>query len=115
MKPRDIIAFIERRRWPISDEKALQAAMAEQFAAVGITARREVRLSDSDIVDFMIDNVAIEIKIKGQRREHYRQCERYCLHADVHALVLATAKMMGLPATINSKPVFTASLTRGWL
>jgi hypothetical protein len=115
MTPQEIIRFIESRRWPISDEKALQAMMAKQFAAAGVAVRREMRLSDQDIVDFMVDHVAIEVKIKGQRREHYRQCERYCMHDQVHALVLATAKMMGLPPTINGKPVFTASLSRGWL
>jgi hypothetical protein len=89
--------------------------MAEQFSAAGIDAHREVRLNATDIVDFMIEDVAIEIKIKGHRREHFRQCERYCQHLEVKALVLATAKSMGLPATINGVPVFTASLSRGWL
>jgi hypothetical protein len=63
----------------------------------------------------MVGGVGMEVKIKGSKREMYRQCERYCLHERVSALILATNVATGMPATINGKPVFVALLSRGWL
>ncbi|WP_316234641.1 hypothetical protein [Bradyrhizobium sp. SZCCHNR1020] len=112
----DIIALIESARLPLADEKILQAELARLFDGAGIVYRREVRLSAADIVDFMIaDGLAIEIKIKGQRRAIYKQLERYCAHAHVGEIVLATNVAMGLPDAINGKPVGLARLGRGWL
>lgn len=81
--------------------------------AASIMARREVELVKGDIIDFMVGPIGVEVKIKGQRRAIYRQCERYCEHACVGSLVLATNVAMGMPETINGKPVFVASLGRG--
>lgn len=130
----DIIALIETHRLPLSDEKDLQAELAAVLGGAGISYRREVRLSATDIVDFMVWDLAdsqlspddavsrlgapalaIEVKIKGQRRAIYRQLERYCAHDDVAELVLATNVPMGLPDAINGKPVALARLSRGWL
>lgn len=111
----DIIRLIHTRRWPLTGEKALQAKVADEMALAGIAAEREVDLGNGDIIDFMIGEIGLELKIKGQRRAIYRQCERYCGHDRVATLVLATNAAMGLPAWIAGKPVHVASLARGWL
>lgn len=118
----DIIALIERSRLPLADEKALQAEMAMLFAGAGLFVDREVRLSPDDIVDFLafepmelFYGLAIEVKIKGQRRAIYKQLERYCGHPRVTGIVLATNIVLGLPPRINGKPVTLANLGRGWL
>ena len=80
-----------------------------------IEHEREVRLAPGDIVDFMIGGVAIEVKIGGRKRSIYDQCERYCEHERVEALVLATSVAMGFPPEIKGKPCYVASLGRGWL
>lgn len=114
--PPDIVRLIQRRALPLGDEKILQAQMAHEFTTAGIIFEREKHLSHSDIVDFLTDaGIAIEVKIKGGKFEIYRQCERYCMHEEVRALVLATAVAMALPTTINGKPAMIASLGRGWL
>lgn len=110
-----IIRLIETRRLPLSSEKRLQAVLADEFARAGIAADREVDLGDGDIIDFMIGDVGLELKIKGQRRAIFRQCERYCGHERIGALVLATNAAMGLPGSIGGKPVHVVSLSRGWL
>lgn len=111
----DIIRLIQTRRLPLSAEKPLQAALALEFEKAGIAAEREVDLGDGDVIDFMIGGIGLEVKIKGQRRAIFRQCERYCGHDRVVTLVLATNAAMGLPAWIDGKPVHVASLARGWM
>ena len=113
---RQIVDVLTRNRLPLADEKALQAAMAAAFDRAGLPYAREVRLSDDDIVDFMVaERAAVEVKIKGARRSIYRQCERYCAHDRVSELVLATNVPMSLPATIGGKPASVALLGLGWL
>lgn len=115
MTPQQLVQFIQARRFPLTSEKPLQAAIAGEFAAAGIQYEREVDLGGGDIIDFMVGGVGIEVKIKGQRRAIYYQCARYCEHAEVQALVLATNAAMGMPEKVNGKPVFIANLGRGWL
>lgn len=90
MTPEQIVKFIQIRRLPLGDEKKAQWALAAEFDASGIAYEREVDLGGGDIIDFMVGDTAIEMKIKEQRRAIYRQCERYCSHDRVKALVLAT-------------------------
>lgn len=110
-----IVHLLTSHRLPLSDEKQLQQAMAAVFEAAGLPYEREVRLNDGDIVDFMVALTAVEVKIKGNRRDIFRQVERYCGHASVHDLVLATNVPMSLPSPICGKPVSVAHLGRGWL
>lgn len=112
---RRAVAFLQSRRWPLADEKVLQLRIAAELQDAGFDYEREVRLGPADVVDFMIDAVAIEVKIKGTKRNVYRQCVRYCSHARVGALVLATNYTLGFPPTINGKPCYVANLGRAWL
>lgn len=106
---------LQRTRVPLHDEKATQAAIADALTSAGVAHEREVRLSDADIVDFMVGPVAIEVKIKGPRMDMFRQLERYAKHDQVRALVLATAKSIRLPDQINGKPAGVVSLGAAWL
>jgi hypothetical protein len=118
-----IVHLLTSHRLSLSDEKQLQEQIATVLSADGLYFRREHRLAPGDIVDFLILNqaeppiegVAIEIKIKGNRRDIFRQVERYCGHAAVHELVLATNVPMALPSPMCGKPVSVAHLGRGWV
>jgi hypothetical protein len=112
---RALVRFLETRRWPLSDEKRLQEAVADELTANGFEFEREVTLARGDVIDFMVGNIGMELKIKGQRRAIYRQCERYCLHERVQGLVLASAVAMGVPAFVNCKPLLVAHLGVGGL
>ncbi len=66
----------------------------------------------------MVGNIVVEVKIKAkgaQRRNIFRQLDRYAKHDRVHAIVLVTSVAMHLPAEINGKPTFVASLGQAWL
>lgn len=118
-----IVHLLTSHRLSLSDEKQLQEQIAIVLSGDGLYFRREHRLAPGDIVDFLVLNqaeaplagVAIEIKIKGNRRDIYRQLERYCGHAAVTEIVLATNVPMGLPSDILGKPASVAALGRGWL
>lgn len=111
----DIKAFIEHRRFPLENEKCTQGEIALSLLRSGIEFAREYRLNDADIVDFMINGTAVEVKLRAARMLIYRQLERYSKHEEVKRIVLVTLTPMHLPPEINGKPAIVASLGRGWL
>ena len=115
MTPAQVISLLSRLRLPLSDEKKLQAALAEEFDRAGIVHEREARLSVGDVTDFLIGRMVVEVKIKGAKRAIYRQLERYALHDAVQELVLVTNVPMGMPEEINGKPVYVLNLAKAWL
>lgn len=111
-----LIGILTTRRWPLSDEKALQPLMLAEFVREGISdIAREVHLGPRDIVDFVIGGIAIEVKVKGSRREIFKQVERYCGYEAVTEIILATNVPMNLPVEMCGKPVSIAAIGRGWL
>lgn len=103
-------------RFSLHDEKRTQAEISSSLAAAGIPHQREFRLSNRDIVDFMIDGrLAMEIKIKGRRRDIFHQMERYAAHDIVQQLILVTNVPMGFPPSVNGKQVFVLNLAKAWL
>lgn len=110
-----LIRLLGSIRAPLEDEKETQRVIAEHLDAAGVGYRREVRLSEKDIVDFMIEGAAIEVKIKGSRANILRQLERYSAHADVKQLILLTSRSVLLPRVIGGKPACSVSLSRAWL
>lgn len=110
-----IVGLLTTHRLPLSDEKLLQLSISDVFEAAALDFEREVSLGDGDIVDFMVGDLAIEVKIKGERRAIFRQLERYCRHDAVGRILLATNVPMMLPVEIMGKPTAIAALGRGWL
>lgn len=112
----EIVAIIRRSRLDLSDEKMTQSDLARVFLAAGVKFEREVRLSESDVVDFMINGVAIELKLrKVSKLAVYRQLARYAEHDKVQSLILLTSTSMGLPETINGKDAYLVKLGEAWL
>src|SRR3546814_17322080 len=84
MSPENFVRFIGARRFTLSDETLLQQEIAAELILAGVPFDREVRLSAKERVDFMLPGgVAVEVKIKGQRRLVFKQCERYVQHEAV--------------------------------
>jgi hypothetical protein len=105
---------IKGKRLSLGDEKRLQGEIETSFISHDIDFEREVRLDKKNIVDFMVEGLAIEIKIKsgGSSMQIYRQLERYTEFSNVEAILLMTAKVISLPESINGKQVFVLSLSR---
>lgn len=102
-------------RYPLNSEKELQAAIEAHLEFTGTAFTREHILGPGDIVDFMIGGVAVEVKIKGQRRAIFRQCERYAAHESVLGILLVTNVAMGFPPEVLGKPTAVLNLGRAWL
>lgn len=112
----EIVRALKSRPLPLNDEKELQAEISKLLESRGIPHKREVGLGDGDVIDFMLpDGIGMEIKIKASKRQIYRQCKRYCGHAQLRTLVLVSATAMGLPVQIDGKDCYYVSLGAGWL
>lgn len=111
-----VAAVLGRFRFDLGNEARCQTAIGLALDTAGVSFQREAVLSDTDRIDFLCQGgVGIEVKVKGSALEVLRQLERYARHETVTALVLATARSMGMPAEINGKPVLVVNLGRAWL
>lgn len=114
---RRIAVLIERTHINVTTEAAAQGAIAAAVEAAGIRVEREVSLGRGGRIDLLAGEVGIEVKIRGgNRREIMRQLERYAASDQVAALVIASGGAW--PSGVDragGKPLFFASLTKGWL
>lgn len=113
-----VIKSLRGHRFLLHNEKELQIAIHSTlmvdlpFGSI----KREFILDDENIIDFLIDGeIGIEVKIKGQRRQIFRQCERYCSFDQIKKLLLVTNKSMGFPEQINGKDCYVINLGKAWL
>jgi hypothetical protein len=86
---------LRRAKLTWAHEYDVQDAVAQVLEGWGdLRICREVKLTRSDRVDFMVDGVvAVECKIKGSIGSVERQLERYAKCPEVGALVLVTARV----------------------
>lgn len=114
-----ILLLISQCRLNAVVEKEAQSDLERGLINSNFKFEREYRLSERDIVDFVVHTdtglIAIELKIKAQRMSIYRQLCRYAKHDEVAAVVLLTGTAMNLPALIENKPAAVISLGEAWL
>lgn len=114
-KVQEIINILKSQKLSITTEKELQREIEMLFKDNGLDFEREYRLDNKNIVDFYIDGLSIEVKIKAGKKAIYKQCERYCNFHDTKALLLITNTSMGFPEQINNKDCYLFSLGESWL
>lgn len=110
-----ILKTLYSHRFPLVVEKETQAAIEVKFAENGVPYSREHRLDEKNIPDFFVDGIAIEVKIKGNAKQIYKQCERYCKFDEVKKLILVTNRSMGFPKEIHGKDCYFINLGKAWL
>lgn len=75
------------------NEQRFQSAVAEVLVMRGFRAPREV-IAERGRYDIEIERdgvrVVLELKIKGSAADAERQCQRYAMTPDVHAVMLVT-------------------------
>lgn len=111
----EIIKLLSTKRFIVNDEKELQKSIEDVFKVSGVEYEREFRLDPKNRPDFFINGIAIEIKIKGNAKKIYKQCERYCQFDNVKSLLLITNRSMGFPQQINGKDCYIMNLGKSWL
>lgn len=107
----NIFSTMNLYKFNLSDEKILQEQIFSVLKGKVNNLKKEYRLNEKDIVDFYVDGIGIEIKIKGTVKNIYRQLERYSLSDKIHSLILVSSKYMGLPETINNKNIYFYNLS----
>lgn len=102
----DLAAVLRRYRLPVSNEAAMQEALARALAAEGVPYQREVTRG-ADRIDFVVGRVGLELKVKGSVTEVHRQLDRYTAWPELDELVLVTTRGQHLRVgdSINGKPV----------
>ncbi|MCX5046696.1 hypothetical protein OG921_26325 [Aldersonia sp. NBC_00410] len=102
-----------------ADEYAIQESVQRALHAQGVRFEREVRLSATDRVDFLVSGaIAVEVKTAGKQLRVVRQLQRYAGHGRVAAVVLASTRIAlvaGLPRVLAGKPVVGVVLPGGVL
>ncbi len=107
MNAQAILDALGAHRFPCGTEAAMQVGVAGVFEKVGIAFAREHRFSAEDRVDFFVDGVAVELKIKGSVTDILRQLHRYAQHESVREVLLVTTRNLhrDMPPEMNGKPV----------
>ena len=114
----DLTSLLSTTSFSVTDEKETQSQIEHLLQRSGIKFEKEHRL-DSGIVDFFLPDTGLAIEVKANKQwnklEVFRQCERYCSEDKVKGLILATAKIQGLPDMISGKPAKVFQLSIGSL
>lgn len=102
-----------------ANEKELQQEMARLFEKAGMAFAREVPTGFGP-VDFVINRVAVEVKVDGSAVRIFRQLARYLRSEVLLGAVLVTTKPVTLPAphveTVQgNKPIEVVPLWRQFL
>lgn len=116
MTAAELAEFLGYRRFRMGHETLLQEDVQTALKAVGAEFEREKVLGPGERVDFLVDgHIALELKIRANRKRIFRQLERYATYSQIDAIVLLTASAMGLPALIGDKPAYFVHLGRSSL
>ena len=109
-----VAAALAGKRFPLENENATQAAIFDVLRAqFGAAVEREAP-APGGRVDFRVDHIGVEVKIKGQRAAIERQVARY-LTGPFDGLLLVTSRAIGLPGIISGKPGRVFNMGAAWL
>lgn len=103
----DLIAVLSNVRCRFTNERELQDGIERALTAGKLAFTREASLSAKDRVDFLVGDIAVEIKVDGTLANVTRQLHRYAEHETVAAVVLVTSRMQhkAMPEEMVGKPV----------
>lgn len=99
-------------RYRFTDERDLQDGIERVLRSSGSPYRREPVLSAPDRPDFLVDDIAIEIKIQGSLSQLLRQVSRYATHDEVHGILVVGTPvwLVQVPGEIVGKPMASLRL-----
>lgn len=108
-------SLLEKSTLRTQTEALLQEDVEAALRSEGIAFTREVRLTPTDRVDFLVGSVAVELKTKGARNAVLAQLIRYAQSDRVEDILLVTTRYAHcqMPPELNGKRVLVALIQRG--
>ena len=103
-----VMGLLDRYEFSSREERRIQDAIAEILVVNEIPFKREVVLSPGNRPDFMVEGVALEVKVGGSIAEVLRQMQRYASEPAVKAVLLVTTRTQHMRARVGQlagKPV----------
>ena len=99
-------------RFRFITEKDLQDGIESVLVCNQIPYKREHSLNIADRPDFMVNRIAVEVKIKGSLADLLRQASRYAANSEVDAILVVGSPhwLSRVPASLSGKPVHTVRL-----
>lgn len=103
----DLAEIICGYRYRFVDERDLQDGIEQALRARSIDYCREKALSAPDRPDFLVDGIAVEVKVKGSLADLLRQIGRYASHDAVRGILVVgtTVWVPKVPGALFGKPV----------
>jgi hypothetical protein len=110
--PAELLEHVQARlrayRFRSTSEHDVQLGIGAVLDFERVAFRREVVLSRSDRIDFLLEGgLGIEVKVDSSHTAVLRQLNRYASHVGVAALLLVTtrSKHIDMPSELQGKPV----------
>lgn len=116
--PHELIKTLTSQRFVnLDNEKRLQEEIEFFLNMKRFDFKREHRVGVADIFDFFFPaaGIVLEIKLKGGKKDIYRQLERYSGLDCCQTIVLFTNVTMAFHEMLNNKPVYIIKPSRQWL
>lgn len=102
-------SLIRSHRYVYASEVELHDQLERVLRDASLPVTREVILSPRDRIDFLVGDVGLEVKVKGQRTP-LRQLTRYAESSWLAGLLLVTTRAASPPSELAGKPVGVVSL-----
>ena len=99
--------LLASQQYIITEERLVQDKIEQVLKDNHIPYTREVKLSDSDRIDFLIGTIGVEVKLKAPVTQVTRQLHRYAYSDDVTELLLVTTSpsLNAVPSFFNNKQI----------
>ena len=96
-------------------EETLHAQVLSALCGAGVVPIHEARLAPRCRIDFLVEDLGIEIKKSRPNPAQLRnQLARYAACGQIAQLLVIAPRGVNLPKTIGGKPVFQIALERLW-
>jgi hypothetical protein len=116
-KAETIAKAIYESKFHFNEEKDLQRGIAQVLTQLKFEFKAEVPLTRGDRLDFLVGDVAIEVKVDSSTSSVTRQLWRYAKLPEVNHLILVTtrSKHKNMPDEMNGKPLYVVYLLNSFL
>jgi hypothetical protein len=103
-----IFGLLSLHRFTFATEGELQDGIALVLTEANVSFEREFTLLPKDRIDFMVEDLGLEVKVAGSLSSVTRQLFRYAESPLIGSLLLVTSRIAlhsRLPAQMNGKPL----------